>query len=112
MRVSYNDEIEEIRKRRALELRRQLSEAQERAEVQQEVELQKRTLLRKILSTEARQRLNRLKMVKPEFAAQLELQLIQTAQSGRINIPVTDEQLKTILSQLQNSKREMKIRRM
>jgi programmed cell death protein 5 len=111
--VSYDEEdIEEIRRRRALELRRQLAEAQSRANVQQEAEIQKREVLRKILSPEARQRLNRLKMVKPDFATQLELQLIQTAQTGRINIPITDEQLKTILSRLQGGKREIKIRRM
>jgi programmed cell death protein 5 len=111
--VSYDEEdIEEIRRRRALELRRQLTEAQSRANAQQEAELQKRELLRKILSPEARQRLNRLKMVKPDFATQLELQLIQTAQTGRINIPITDEQLKTILTRLQGGKREIKIRRM
>lgn len=111
--MSYDEEdIEEIRRRRALELRRQLAEAQSRANVQQEAEIQKREVLRKILSPEARQRLNRLKMVKPDFATQLELQLIQTAQTGRINIPITDEQLKTILSRLQGGKREIKIRRM
>jgi programmed cell death protein 5 len=111
--VSYDEEdIEEIRRRRALELRRQLAEAQSRANVQQEAEIQKREVLRKILSPEARQRLNRLKMVKPDFATQLELQLIQTAQTGRINIPITDEQLKTILTRLQGGKREIKIRRM
>ncbi len=111
--MSYDEEdIEEIRRRRALELRRQLAEAQSRANVQQEAEIQKREVLRKILSPEARQRLNRLKMVKPDFATQLELQLIQTAQTGRINIPITDEQLKTILTRLQGGKREIKIRRM
>jgi programmed cell death protein 5 len=50
-------------------------------------------------------------MVKPEFAEQLELQLIQLAQQGRISIPVTDEQLKEILVRLQSSRRKIKIRR-
>lgn len=109
--VSYDEDIEDVRRRRTLELRRQLAEAQSKANAQQEVELQKRELLRKILSPEARQRLNRLKMVKPDFATQLELQLIQTAQNGRINIPIIDEQLKTILTRLQGGKREIKIRR-
>ena len=110
--MSYSEDITEIRRRRASELRRQIVEAQDRATDQQEVESKKRDLLRRILSTEARERLNRLKMVKPDFAAQLEVQLIQTAQSGRMNIPVTDDQLKIILSKLQNTKREIRIRRM
>jgi len=50
-------------------------------------------------------------MVKPEFTEQLELQLIQLAQQGKIPIPLSDEQLKQILVQLQGRKRETKIRR-
>jgi len=50
-------------------------------------------------------------MVKPEFAQQLELQLIQLAQLGKIDIPVTDKQLKEILVRLQSGRREFKIRR-
>jgi programmed cell death protein 5 len=109
--MSYDNEIEELRRRRELELRRQLTTSQEQAEAQQQIEQQKRTLLRRILTQEARQRLNRLKMVKPEFAAQLELQLIQVVQSGKISIPITDKQFKAILSKLQSGKREINIRR-
>jgi programmed cell death protein 5 len=50
-------------------------------------------------------------MVKPEFTQQLELQLIQLAQQGRINIPLTDEQLKELLVRLQAGKRDYTIRR-
>jgi programmed cell death protein 5 len=50
-------------------------------------------------------------MVKPEFTEQLELQLIQLAQQGKIPIPLSDEKLKQILVQLQGRKRETKIRR-
>jgi len=50
-------------------------------------------------------------MVKQEFAQQLELQLIQLAQQGKMSIPVTDEQLKEILARLQSGRREIKIRR-
>jgi programmed cell death protein 5 len=75
------------------------------------LEQQKQALLRNILSPEARQRLTNLKMVKPEFIGQLELQLIQLAQQGKIPIPLGDEQLKKILTQLQSRKRETTIRR-
>ncbi|MCK5403129.1 hypothetical protein KAI60_03355, partial [Candidatus Bathyarchaeota archaeon] len=68
--------------------------------------------LREILTSEARQRLNRIKLVKPDFIAKLELQLIQIAQSGRVRLPINDEQLKQILIQLQGVKRETKFRRM
>jgi programmed cell death protein 5 len=63
------------------------------------------------LAPEARQRLNNLKMVKQEFAEQIELQLIEMAQTGKLPIPLADVQLKQILVQLQSRKRETKIRR-
>ena len=105
------EEIEELRRRRLLELRRRLTEEQQRIQVQQQIEIEKQALLRRILTSDARSRLTNLKMVKPEFAQQLELQLIQLAQQGKINIPVTDEQLKDILVKIQSGRREFKIRR-
>jgi programmed cell death protein 5 len=50
-------------------------------------------------------------MIKPEFTEQLELQIIQLAQTGKLPIPLSDAQLKQILLQLQNKKREITIRR-
>jgi len=106
-----DEEMEELRKRRLLELRRRLAEEQQQVQMQQEIEMQKQAVLRRILTSDARRRLNNLKMVKQEFASQLELQLIQLAQQGRVNIPITDEQLKEILMKLQSRRREPKIRR-
>ena len=105
------DELGELRRRKLSALQRQLAEEQRKAQLQQQLELQKQALLRNILTPEARQRLANLKMVKPEFTDQLELQLIQLAQQGKLPIPLTDEQLKQILVQLQDRKRETKIRR-
>jgi len=106
-----DEEMEQLRKRKLLELQRRISEEQQRAQVQQQIEVQKQALLRRILTPDARRRLTNLKMVKSEFAQQLELQLIQLAQQGRMSIPVTDEQLKEILVKLQSGRREFKIRR-
>jgi programmed cell death protein 5 len=109
--VSEDEEIEALRRRRLTDLKRRLGQEQDRARQQEQVEAQKQALLRRILTTESRQRLANLKMVKPEFSGQLELQLIQLAQSGRLHIPVTDEQLKDILARLQSQRRDIKIRR-
>ena len=103
--------MEQLRKRRLLELQRRLAEEQQRTQVQQQIEMQKQALLRRILTPDARRRLTNLKMVKPEFTQQLELQLIQLAQLGKIDIPVTDKQLKEILVRLRSGRREFKIRR-
>lgn len=105
------NELEKLRRKKLLELQREVTEEQQKAQVQQQLETQKQALLRNILTPEARQRLTNLKMVKPEFTSQLELQLIQLAQQGKLPIPLTDKQLKQILIQIQARKREPKIRR-
>jgi programmed cell death protein 5 len=105
------DELEEIRQRRLLELRERLGQEQQKAQLQQQVEATKQAILRRMLEPKARQRLNNLKMVKPEFANQLELQLIQLAQSGKVKTPITDELLKEILMRLQSQRRDIKITR-
>jgi programmed cell death protein 5 len=105
------EELEELRQKKLLALQRKLAEEQRRAQMEQQLEMQKQAILKSILTPEARQRLANLKLVKPEFTAQLELQLIQLAQAGKLPVPLTDEQLKQILIQLQTQKREIKIRR-
>jgi programmed cell death protein 5 len=105
------DELEAIRKRKLIELQQRLLQEQEAAEAQKKFEMEKQAILRRILTPEARQRLTNLKMVKPEFASQLELQLIQIVQQGRMSIPIGDEQLKEILRRLQMDKKEIRIRR-
>ena len=105
------EELEVLRKRRMLDLQRRLVQEQQRAQAEQQIEVQKQAIMRRILTSDARQRINNLKMVKPEFAEQLELQLIQLAQQNKISIPMTDEQLKEILKKLQSQRREIKIRR-
>ena len=89
----------------------QKSAGEQRQSQTDQIEEQKQTLLRQILTPEARQRLTNLKMIKPEFTEQLELQIIQLAQTGKLPIPLSDKQLKQILQQLQPKKREITIRR-
>jgi len=52
--------------------------------------------------------MGRIRVVKPELAAQLELYLIQMYQAGKIKTEISDEQLKTILETLSSGK-EFKI---
>jgi len=106
-----DEELEQIRKRKLLSMQQRISDEQRQGQEEAQLEAQKQALLSKILAPEARQRLNNLKMVKPEFAEQIELQLIQMAQTGKLPIPLTDAQLKQILIQLQSRKRETTIRR-
>jgi programmed cell death protein 5 len=106
-----DEELEQIRKRKLLSMQSRMSEEQRQAQAAQQLEQQKQALLSKILTPEARQRLNNLKMVRQEFTDQIEMQLIEMAQAGKLPIPLSDAQLKQILLQLQSRKRETKIRR-
>lgn len=105
------EELEALRRKRLAELQRAAFEEQRRAQVEQQVEIQKQAVLRRILTQEARQRLTNIKMVRPDFAQQLELQLIQLAQSGRVKLPITDTQLKEALVRLQSQRKDIRIRR-
>ena len=69
-------------------------------------------ILRMALTSEARQRLANVKMVKPELASSIEEYVIQLAQSGQLKRALDDEQVKQMLLSLQGKKREIKIRRL
>jgi programmed cell death protein 5 len=108
----YSDEeLEALRRRRYSDLQRAAIDEQRQGESRRQFEAQKQAALKQIMTPEARQRLTNIRMVKPEFAEQIELQLIQLAQAGRISVPITDNQLKEALARLQSQRKEIKIRR-
>ncbi len=67
-------------------------------------------IIRVALTSEARQRLTNIRMVKPDIARIIEEYVIQLAQSGKLTKTIDDEQLKEILGSLQERKKEFKIR--
>jgi len=68
-------------------------------------------VLQVVLDPQARQRLMNIRMVKPDLAAAVENYLINAASSGRINRPLTDEELKQLLIRIQQPKKDFKIER-
>ena len=76
-----------------------------------QINAQKEILLKQILSSEARLRLNNVKMVKPELAIMVENYLLGLASQGRSPGQITDDQLKQILLSAQQPKRDFKINR-
>ncbi|GAG35028.1 unnamed protein product, partial [marine sediment metagenome] len=113
-KLSNDDELEIIR-RRKLEALKQQAAQQQIAEAQQnDFEEKKYLLMRKILSVEGRQRLENIRIVKPQFAEQIEIQLIQLFQSGKLRgaIPLPDKAFKKLLEQLATleRKKEFKIK--
>ena len=77
-----------------------------------EKKLMREGILRMALSSEARQRLANVKMVRPDLAASIEDYVIQLASAGRLKTVIDDEQVKQMLASLQDKKREIKIRRL
>jgi programmed cell death protein 5 len=75
-----------------------------------EAAMRQRVLL-VVLDPQARQRLMNIRLVKPELAAAVENYLINAASSGRINRPLTDEELKQLLLRTQQPKKDFKIER-
>ena len=71
----------------------------------------KEMLLKQLLSSEARLRLNNVKMVKPELANMVENYLLGLAAQGKAPGQITDEQLKQILMSAQQPKKDFKINR-
>ena len=69
-------------------------------------------VMRIALTSEARQRLTNVRMVKPDVAQAIEEYIIQLVSSGRLKRRIDDEQLKEMLTTIQGTgKREFKIRR-
>ncbi|RUM32996.1 MAG: DNA-binding protein [Archaeoglobus sp.] len=107
------DELEEIRKRKLMELQAQrekeLEELQRQQELQRQIEAQKRAILRKILEPEAKERLARVRLAYPDIAEAVENQLVYLVQSGRLNTKISDEMMKEILRKVMPKRRETKI---
>ena len=111
--MSDDRELEALRKKRLQELQNdQLSQQQLQQQQEQrarEIENQRQMVLKGILTDEARERLGRIKLAKPEYATSLENQLIQLAATRRVSEKITDEQLKALLKQVTKAQRESKI---
>lgn len=112
-------ELEDIRRKRLEQLQRQqagqmhpdIQTAYQQEQMQAELEAKKQSILRQILTPEARERMTTLKMSRPELVEQLESQLIMLAQNGRLQSQITDEKLKALLAQMQPKKRKTSITR-
>jgi programmed cell death protein 5 len=72
----------------------------------QQMQVVKKVATLRYMTKEARERLSRVKLVKPELAEQVEMALIQAIQLGQIKESISDSQLKTILEQITQTKRK------
>ena len=72
---------------------------------QQQAELLKRATALKFMTKEARERINRIKLVKPGIAEQVETALVHAVQSGQIKDRITESQVVMILDEISNRKK-------
>lgn len=114
------DDLEALRQRRLRELQAQQAraaaqdpaaqaEASAQAEAAEQAALER--VLQQILDPEARERLTRIRMSRPELADAVTRQLVALAQQGRLARRLSDADLRTLLSQVPSEARDIKITR-
>lgn len=106
--MSNDEELEAIKRRKLEELQQQAGQQQIAQAQQVDYENKKYLIMRKILSVEGRQRLENIRIVKPQFAEQIEMQLIQLLQTGKLRgaIPLPDKAFKKLLEQISSLERK------
>ena len=108
-------ELEALRQRRLAEMQanqQQAAAQQQAAEDQRrQMEIQKQAILRQILTPDARDRLANIRVANPQLAESVEIQLIQLAQSGRLQGVINDAMLRDILRKVAPTHREITIER-
>jgi programmed cell death protein 5 len=109
-----DDELAEIRRKRMAQMQQQAVDQQmmqEDMDRQKQADAQLHMVLLQILEPEARERLNAIRLTRPDFARSVEQQLVLLAQSGRLKKKIDDAQLKALLQQIQPARKEFNIRR-
>jgi len=76
-----------------------------------QLKTQKEMMLKQVLSSEARLRLNNVRMVKPDLADLVENYILNLSVQGKISGQISDDQLKQILASAQQPKRDFKFNR-
>jgi programmed cell death protein 5 len=116
MSENIDDErLQELREKKMEQLREQEGQQEgreEAAQAQREAaEAQRKAVLRQHLTDSARQRLNSVKMSKPDFGEQVEQQIVAIAQSGRLQDKIDDQKMKQLLKELKPDDSGFNIRR-
>jgi programmed cell death protein 5 len=115
------DDLEALRQKRLRELQAQQrasasdqdpdAQAQASAQAAAAEQAAMDRMLQQILDSEARERLTRIRMSRPELAEAVTKQLVTLAQQGRLARQLTDADLRTILAQVPSEGRDIKITR-
>ncbi|MCL4325445.1 MAG: DNA-binding protein [Candidatus Thermoplasmatota archaeon] len=109
--MSDEEEMQRIRLKKQKEYEESLYNEQMNTEKEEREHYneEKKKILRQILTPEARERIARIRLVKPDVADNIEQQLISLAMSGKIRNMIDDDTLKKILDKIIPEKKEIKI---
>lgn len=119
MAYDSDSELAELRKRRAREIQEAqggggavdpYGQAAQQAEMQRR-EAERAEVLRRVMTPEARERLGRIRLAKPDIAAAVEQQVFSLAASGRLQRQIDDATLRALLERLMPERREINITR-
>ena len=115
MAYDGDPELAELRRRRVQQLQ-EMQTGQGNAYAAQQAEMERREseraeILRRVLTPEARERLGRIRLAKPEVAQAVEQQVIALAAAGRIARPLDDATLRALLERLMPERRDIHITR-
>jgi programmed cell death protein 5 len=119
MAYEGDSELQELRKRRLREIQDMQAAqgmATQQAYAAQQAEMERRDsersdALRRLLTPEARERLGRIRLAKPDVAQMVEQQILSLAASGRLQRQIDDTTLRAILERVMPGRREIKITR-
>ena len=106
-----DERLEELRKKKMQEMQEQGDQSEAQEQAQQQADAQKQAMLRKHLTDGARKRLNSVRMSKPDFADQVERQVLALAQSGRVSGKIDEDKMKELLRELKPDSKSFNIRR-
>lgn len=105
------EELEDIKKKKMEKIKGQIQSEGSEEEAKEEMEAQKKAILRSVMTSEARERLARVRIARPEIAENIEKQIIMLSQRGALNGKIDDETLKKLLGKLTGKKKEINIKR-
>jgi programmed cell death protein 5 len=115
-----DSELAELRRRRLQQLQQmqtsQNPEVMNAAYAQQQAERDRREAerseaLRRLMTPEARERLGRIRLAKPDVAQAVEQQVLALAASGRLQRAIDDVTLRAILERVMPERRDITITR-
>ena len=109
-----DEELENLKKKKMQEMQEQAAyqeQMEQQEEQQKQFDEQKKAILRAILTNDARERLGRIRIARPEMVESIENQLIMLAQSGKLKNKINDEELRMLLKKILPQKRDIKIKR-